>query len=103
MLELLKEAKVRYQNNSKVIIENKERLTKMYNDLSSSYDALNRETNENLKMIEKVLSSPQQFQDPLEAHNFLGPLKACFGSTGHTFLEEKMKAKCKQLTEVQKV
>ena len=30
----------------------KEHLTKMYNDLSSFYDALNQETNENLKMIE---------------------------------------------------
>ena len=89
------------QNNSKVI---KEHLTKMYNDLSSSYDALNQETNENLKMIENILLSPQQVQYPLEACDFLfGSLKACFGSPGHTILEEKMKAKFKQLTEVQKV
>ena len=48
-------------------------------------------------MIEKILSSPQQFQYPLEACDFVfGSLKACSGSPDYKFLEEKMKAKFKQ-------
>lgn len=103
MFQFLEEAKISYQNNCHVIVENAKNLAKLYDDLSTSYDILNRETNENLETIEKVLSSAKQFQDLSEVKNYLAPLKAYFDSSRYKSLDDKMRANHKQLNEVGQV
>ena len=103
IVELKKVAEKSYRNHIETIEESKEFLKQLYDELSSSYDDLSREANVNIEIIEKMLASNQQFQDQSEVPDYLASLKSCFSSPPHLFMEEKMKAKFKQLTEVQKV
>ena len=107
IVEWLKEAKESYQNSIEIIVENKKYLTKMFDDLSSTYDNLCCQTNENMEMIEKVLATGLHFQDPLATSTVLAQvlevLKSSFNLPIHQLEEEMMIAKQKQLTEAQQV
>jgi len=102
IVELLLEAKESYQNSIKIIVENKKYLSNMYDDLSSSFDNLGRQTNENVDVMEKMLTSDLQFQDPMVTSGVLEALKSSFNLPSHKFVE-MMVAKRKQLTEAQQV
>lgn len=103
IVELLKEAKESYQNSIRIIAENKKDLTKMFDDLSSSYDNLCRQANENVEVMERILASDLQFQDLSNTSNTLEVLKSSFNLPSHKFLEEMIVAKQKKLTEAQQV
>lgn len=103
IVDLLKEANESYQNSIKIILENKKNSAKMYDDLSSSYDNLCHQTNENRDVMERILASGLQFQDALGTSKVLETLKSSFNLPNHKFLEEMMIVKQKQLTEAQQV
>ena len=103
IVEVIKVAEKSYRNYIRAIEDSKEFLKQLYDGLSSSYDDLSRETSVNIEIMDKILQSTQQFQDQSESPDFLAPLKACFSSPLHLFMEEKMKAKRKQFSEAQKV
>ena len=102
-VEVVRVAEKSYRNYLKTIEESKEFLKQLFNDLSSSYDDVSRETNANIEIMGKILASPSEFQYQTESPDFLATLKACFSTPIHMFMEEKMKAKRKQLGEAQKV
>lgn len=101
--EILKEAKESHQNSIKILINSKKYLTKMYDDLSSSYDNLCRQTNENIDVIEDILASGLQCQDLLGNSTVLETLKSSLSLPSHKFLEEMITAKRKQLAEAHQV
>ena len=103
IIELIKEAKENYQNSMGMIVENKKYLTKMFDDLSSAYDNLDRKINEKMDVMKKILASDLQFQGPLGTASVLEALKSSFNLSSHKFSEEMMIAKRKQLTEAQQV
>jgi len=104
VVELIMGAKINYQNSKKALIENKEYLKRMYEELSASYDLLSRETEESIEMMEKVIASALKIKNPSDAYNnFLEKMRICFTSSNHKFREVMMDAKRKQLSETQKV
>ena len=103
LVEIIKVAEKSYRNYITTIEDSKEFLKQLYDGLSSSYDDLSRETNVNIELMDKILASAPQLLDQLESPDLLASLKSCFSSPPHLFMEEKMKAKCKQFAEAQKV
>ena len=99
-IALVKKAQTSYHISTKAMLEDKELLKKMYDDLSSSYDNFTKETLEDVETLEKVL---QQSAGQIGDHKLLESLQACFDSPSQQWIEVMMKAKRRLLNEAQQV
>jgi len=103
-IALVKKAQTSYHISTKAMLEDKELLKKMNDDLSSSYDNFTREMLEDVETLEKVLQqSAGQSGDHFYADKVLESLQACFDSPSQQWIDVMKKAKRRLLNEAQQV